>query len=327
MLQSITYFDQLISKYWTDDNYFGYVYLIYDQKHKLSYVGQKWGKIEDSLDYFGSGSIISNIQNKRGTYFLKKIILGVCYSEKELTEQETECKHFFNVLNRKYGYNILEEDTGGDTFTNNPNKEDIRKKFIGRKSWSKGLTKETDERVKKISEKQKGKKLKESTRQQISNSVLIAYINDPTIVERGLETKRNNGTLKRSDEYKKWFSKTHKGENHPNYKIFSINEKEDIINKYCNEKLSLRHIGRIYNENYGIIKRILLENSITIRSIPIGGNNSQAKKIINLDTEEKFNSIIEAACKYNVLSNSIIQCCKGKREVCTKGFHWQYYNE
>ena len=108
------------------EEYYGYVYLIYDQKRNLIYIGHKKGKIENSKEYFGSGTLIRRIQKKRGTYFLKKTILGVCYSYEELIECETECKFFFNAFDIKYGYNILEKDTGGDTFTNNPNKEKLR---------------------------------------------------------------------------------------------------------------------------------------------------------------------------------------------------------
>jgi len=113
------------------EDYYSFVYITLDQKHNKIYVGQRKGKTytKANIEYVGSGTIIQRIKKDRGTYFLKKRILGVCYSAEELTEQETECKHFFNALNPLYGYNILEKDTYGDTFTNHPNKEEIRKKM------------------------------------------------------------------------------------------------------------------------------------------------------------------------------------------------------
>lgn len=112
-----------------EQNYYGYIYITLDQRGNKVYVGQKKGKIEDSEDYFGSGTIIRRIINKYGEYFLKKIVLGVCYSKEELTFWETECKYFFKALDSKYGYNIIEKDTGGDTLSNHPDKELICKKM------------------------------------------------------------------------------------------------------------------------------------------------------------------------------------------------------
>lgn len=115
------------------EDYYGYIYVTLDQKYNKLYVGQKKGKIEKSVNYYGSGAIITNVKKDRGTYFLKKTILGVCYSKKELTFWETECKYFFNALDRKYGYNILEKDTGGDTLSNHPDKINIGKRISSSK--------------------------------------------------------------------------------------------------------------------------------------------------------------------------------------------------
>lgn len=91
-------------------DYYGYIYITHDQKTNLKYVGHSIRRVENSKKYFGSGINISNIIKERGTYFLKKIILGFCYSEEELIDCETECKLFFNVLDPLYGYNIILED-------------------------------------------------------------------------------------------------------------------------------------------------------------------------------------------------------------------------
>lgn len=107
------------------EDYYGYIYIILDQKHNKVYVGQKKGRIENSKNYFGSGTIISNIIKDRGEYFLKKTVLGVCYSKEELKYWETECKHFFNAFDRNYGYNIAIIDDGGDILTYHPNRDII----------------------------------------------------------------------------------------------------------------------------------------------------------------------------------------------------------
>ena len=53
---------------------------------------------------------------------------------------------------------------------------------------------------------------------------------------------------------------------------------------------------------------------------------SHFKKVINLDTGEIFESIKEAAKKYNTDSTHITKVCKGKG-ITTCGCRWQYYNE
>lgn len=95
-----------------NQNYYGYIYLIYDQKNKKIYIGQKKGKIEKSINYYGSGKKIKDIIKSRGAYFLKKSVLGVCCSKEELNKAEIECIEFFNSTNTIYGYNIV---LGGGT--------------------------------------------------------------------------------------------------------------------------------------------------------------------------------------------------------------------
>lgn len=116
------------------DKYYGYVYITLDQKHNLIYVGRQKGKPESkkNISYFGSGTIISRIINKNGTYFLKKTILGVCYTLEELKACEKECKFFFNAFDRKYGYNIAIDENGGDTLTylSEEEKENRNKKML-----------------------------------------------------------------------------------------------------------------------------------------------------------------------------------------------------
>lgn len=73
MLQSITYYSNKISRYWTDENYYGYIYLTYDQKNNMGYIGYSTKKIEKSKKYFGSGIIIKNIQKNMVKIFLKNL--------------------------------------------------------------------------------------------------------------------------------------------------------------------------------------------------------------------------------------------------------------
>ena len=243
------------------DEYFGYVYVTIDQKYNLKYVGHKKAIVEKTKSYFGSGRRINNIQKSRGTYFLKKIILGVCYTNEELTECETECKHFFNSLNKLYGYNILEKDTYGDTYTNLTEEEKI-------------------ERSKKLSDACSGEKNgmfgkqhSEETRKQISGIIKQSWVDNPN---QGLKNK------KFTIEHRQKISISHKKENlsietikkmsiskkiaysnkkHPKYRHDIDNNIETIISLKENGKSS-RELALIFNCSTSSINRRIREYKI-----------------------------------------------------------------
>lgn len=130
MLQSIAYSNHPIQKYWNNENYYGYIYLIYDQKNNKIYIGQKKGKIEETSNYFGSSKILRDKIKFRKLLLLKKIILGVCNSKEKLDEAEILCIEFFQSNNFLYGYNLTNGGAGGDTFSFHTDDE---KYEIGRK--------------------------------------------------------------------------------------------------------------------------------------------------------------------------------------------------
>ena len=94
-------------------DYYGYIYVTQDQLTNKVYVGQKRGTVERTNSYLGSGNIIRNIIKKRGSYFLKKVILGYCYSREEIDAVEEECIAFFDATNKLYGYNIRKSSKFG----------------------------------------------------------------------------------------------------------------------------------------------------------------------------------------------------------------------
>jgi len=120
--------------------YHGYIYLIVDQKENKLYVGQKTIPPEQSKNYYGSGTIIMNIINKRGYIFLKKIILGEIFSNDInefidlLNEAEIECVYFFRSFgsdgkhrDEVYGYNLTIGGKGCVGFVGTQEQIDKRK--------------------------------------------------------------------------------------------------------------------------------------------------------------------------------------------------------
>jgi hypothetical protein len=79
-------------------------------------------------DYLGSGKILKRAIRKEGKENFKKEILEYCDNDIHLNEREVYWISYYRSTNIKM-YNISSGGDWGDTFTNNPNKEEIRKKI------------------------------------------------------------------------------------------------------------------------------------------------------------------------------------------------------
>ena len=55
-------------------------------------------------------------------------------------------------------------------------------------------------------------------------------------------------------------------------------------------------------------------------------NNPASKKVINLDTGEIFNTLTDAAEKYNISRQMIGKVCNGHNKTA-KGFHWMFLDD
>lgn len=246
-----------------DLSYYGYVYLTLDQKYNKIYIGHKTGLIENSVNYYGSGKIIRRILKSRGIFFLKKRILGICFSRKELLNSETECKIFFNSMNPLYGYNLKLEDEGswGREFTEE-HKKNLSRGQKGRLVWNKGLTKETDCRLKKLSEERKGITLSESHRKNISKSNTGKSKNTKGKPgwNRGLTKETDERIRKRAESFKGHIcseetrqklrekSKLHKHSNETK-KLLSEQRKNRKLSEETKRKISLSLKGKKHAES------------------------------------------------------------------------------
>lgn len=85
--------------------------------------------------------------------------------------------------------------------------EESRKKIsesqIGRIGWSKGLTKETDERIKKISEAGKGKEISEETKMKIRDKLIGKRPSKETRMKLSLAQKRRWSNLEAREKQSK----------------------------------------------------------------------------------------------------------------------------
>lgn len=132
-----------------------FIYLTKNKINNKIYIGQKTTSDENySPDYLGSGLILLKAIKKYGKKNFTRKILKFCRTKKLLDKWETYYirKIYPQCTDRKYGYNISSSSFGGDVFTNNPNKEEIREKIL---KAVKGR-KHTEKTKKKISRVQKG---------------------------------------------------------------------------------------------------------------------------------------------------------------------------
>ena len=87
------------------------------------YVGKD---MHNNSKYLGSGCLLKYAIRKYGIKNFKKEIIEFCSSKEELNEREKFWIENLGANKKDRGYNITIGGTGGDTFSNNPNKEIIR---------------------------------------------------------------------------------------------------------------------------------------------------------------------------------------------------------
>ena len=130
-------------------------YIIYKITNKLtnkSYVGKHITKnINDK--YMGSGQVLKQSYKKHGINNFIKEVIEECENEEIMNKREIFWISELNTFSPN-GYNINTGGKGGDNFTHNPNKEQIRLKMIESKRNNPQLC--SEETRKKMSESRKG---------------------------------------------------------------------------------------------------------------------------------------------------------------------------
>jgi hypothetical protein len=127
------------------------IYKITNTVNGKIYIGKD--ESDDAL-YFGSGILIKKAIKKYGLHnFTKEIIEHNIQDKKLLEKREIFWIEKYNSTDKKIGYNICKGGNGGDTMTNNPNKDIIIEKI---KNTSKGRV-FTEQHIKKLKENHNSK--------------------------------------------------------------------------------------------------------------------------------------------------------------------------
>lgn len=150
------------------------------------YIGQD---SNNNPGYLGSGKILKLALKKYGIENFKKEILESCTSKEELDEREKYWIEKFGTKKRKL-YNITPGGSGGDTYTNNPNLEKIKKKFREKEPWNKGKKLKS---LSKEHKKNQSKSLKEFYKKNDHHSKGKAPWNKG---KKGVQVAWNKGSIK-----------------------------------------------------------------------------------------------------------------------------------
>lgn len=123
---------------------YGYIYKITNLLNNKIYIGKhKYSEYKLDENYITSGTIINQSIEKNGIDNFKIELVDSANTLEELNEKEKYCIKYYNSK-FPIGYNLTD---GGDG-------------HVGDSSWNKGLTGETDERVKNNSLKSQNTKIK-----------------------------------------------------------------------------------------------------------------------------------------------------------------------
>ncbi|KYD28159.1 NUMOD3 domain-containing DNA-binding protein [Geobacillus stearothermophilus] len=286
--------------------------IIYKITNKLNgkiYIGQTVRTLEERIEEYKRKrrTAIERAIQKYGIENFNFEVIDTAETPEELNEKEIKWIKHFNCIHPN-GYNLCE---GGGNTKGYKHKEESKKKmskskkgrFIGENNPFFGKT-HSEETRKRWSEQRKGRVLSDEWRKKLSenNAFKRKVIN--------LDTKEIFDSVKAAaDKYNvpsSNISRCCKGKRPTSagYRWMYLDEYEKQ-----NDSLQLKPLDEFLQE----VKK---------NQLKFAGSNK--RKVINLDTKEVFDSLIEAARKNNLKScTSIIQAIK--KGTKANGYRWAYY--
>lgn len=110
---------------------FGFVYITINKVNGKAYIGKCIYQRQNNWEsYLGSGLYLKRAIKKYGKANFIRFILEEANTSEELNKLEEQYIMKFNAVQSPYFYNLKLTAIGGDCFTNNPRKEEIRQMRI-----------------------------------------------------------------------------------------------------------------------------------------------------------------------------------------------------
>ena len=282
-----------------------YVYIITNLINRKKYIGKRSCSCPIDQDtYMGSGVALKNAQKKYGIENFTKHILMVCETEEQAFQEEQKAIELVQADTNPQYYNIARGGFGG-TNVINISKETRRKLSELRKGKNHPLY---------------GKKHSEESKLKMSITKKQIFIgeNNPFYGK-----KHKLDTIYKISNSRKG---KYKGEVHHNYgKQLSEETKEKLREKLSGENSP--NYGKKYCEKH----RKNISNGRKGKNK--GSNNQNARKVILLNTNEIFDTIISASIAYSTHKQSISAVCRGVKKSAGKHpetgekLVWQYLED
>lgn len=106
---------------------YGFVYRTKNEINGMMYIGKcEYARKNGWENYLGSGTYLKDAVSKYGKDNFTREILAEATTKYELEALEESMIHYYNAVEDPNYYNLKQTSIGGDTFTNNPNKEHTR---------------------------------------------------------------------------------------------------------------------------------------------------------------------------------------------------------
>lgn len=288
---------------------YGYIYKTTNLVNNKIYIGQKKSDIFLGNRYLGSGKLLRRAVNKYGEENFKVELIEEVELKDDMDKREIFWISYYNATNSAIGYNVSEGGNVNRTMVgeNNPfygkhHTEDtvikIKKCNRGKIPWNKGLTKETDTRVKAYTEnnKRRGERVKNTVwinntkiSKMVSKSDLDYFLNSGWVIGRLPLPKES-------------------------YKNLALG-KIRINNGDCEKNIHKEELSNYLELGW---KR----GRLKIKDTSNYGKH-RSKKVLCVETGVIYDSIRQVKSELGINCSS---CCNGKRQTAG-GFHWKFVDK
>jgi len=208
---------------------YGFIYVWYDKKRKMFYIGSHWGTVDDG--YICSSNRMRDAYRRRPQDFKRRIIARDINREALLEEEHKWLskipdkelgKRYYNIRKHKWGHWSTDENTRktvGQKISASPNRSKkisaaLKGKFVGDKSPLFGVPR-TEEWKKKFSENHPKPMLDKKHSDETKRKMSLANLGKPKTEKQVIKSTQSRTGMKRSLGTRMRMSEAQKGTKKP----------------------------------------------------------------------------------------------------------------